>query len=225
MIAEIEAARVYTVAVTNTPSVFPMTEALVAGKRFIRPALGLHPELAHERAGELPLFESYLGRTNYIGEVGLDYVTHDESNRVAQRRVFERILDLCNRAGNKVLTIHSRRAVHDVVAALPHNFNGKLILHWYSGPLKMTKQVIDKGCYFSVNLAMIRADKAKKLLHEIPLDRLLTESDGPFVQFNRTALRPVHMDVVIKEIAAELSLPASDIRCKIHENFRRLLHS
>jgi TatD DNase family protein len=223
VIAEIEAARVYTVALTNTPSVFPMTEALVAGKRFIRPALGLHPELAHERAGELPLFESYLGRTNYVGEVGLDYVTHDESNRAAQRRVFERILDLCDSAGNKVLTVHSRRAVHDVVAAIPHDFNSKLILHWYSGPLKMLKQAIDKGCYFSVNLAMTRADKARKLFHEIPLDRLLTESDGPFVQFNQTAIRPIHMDSVIQKIATELCLPASDIRCKIYANFHRLL--
>ena len=223
IVAEIEAARVYTVALTNTPSVFPMTEALVAGKRYLRPALGLHPELVHERARELPLFESYLPRTRYVGEVGLDYTTNDKANQAMQRKVFGRILELCHGAGGKVLTVHSRRAAHDVVAAVSHDFNGKLILHWYSGSLKVLKQAVDKGCYVSVNLAMTRSSKGRRLLHEIPLECLLTESDGPFIQLNQAAMSPVHMDSVIQGIADELSLTASDICRNIYRNFYRLL--
>ena len=54
LVREAERRGIYTIAVTNTPSVFPATAAIVKGCRYVRPALGLHPQLAAERRGELP---------------------------------------------------------------------------------------------------------------------------------------------------------------------------
>src|ERR1035437_8151628 len=54
------------------PSAWQGTSALAAPTKRIRTALGLHPQLAHERMNELPLFDSYLPETRYVGEIGLD---------------------------------------------------------------------------------------------------------------------------------------------------------
>jgi TatD DNase family protein len=110
--------------VTNAPSVFEGTERLTSRSRFVRAALGLHPELAAERAAELPLRWDLLGRTRNVGEIGLDYVTGIMNERVLQRRVFEQIVSRCNDAGEKVLTVHSRRAESDVLDVL-HGFRGR----------------------------------------------------------------------------------------------------
>jgi len=67
-----EAARVYTLTVTTTPKAWPRNHELATGTRYVRAALGLHPQLVAERASELTLWERYLPETPYVGEVGLD---------------------------------------------------------------------------------------------------------------------------------------------------------
>jgi TatD DNase family protein len=62
----------YVLSVTTTPSAWTGTNALAAGAPRIRTGLGLHPQLAHQRKGELPLFDELLPSTRYVGEVGLD---------------------------------------------------------------------------------------------------------------------------------------------------------
>src|SRR4051812_28917583 len=64
--------RLYVLSVTTVPSAFEGTSALVDSDSRIRTALGIHPELASARVGELPLFERLLPRTRYVGEIGLD---------------------------------------------------------------------------------------------------------------------------------------------------------
>src|SRR5690606_18577808 len=71
-IARAEAARIYTLTVTTTPKAWPRNHELTRGTRYVRAALGLHPQLVAERAGELPLWERHLPETRYVGEVGLD---------------------------------------------------------------------------------------------------------------------------------------------------------
>src|SRR5579864_1932918 len=77
-IEQAETDRIYTIAVTNAPSVFAHTAALVAGSRYVRAAIGLHPELVHSHRHELENFRHYLTQTRYVGEVGLDYMILDE---------------------------------------------------------------------------------------------------------------------------------------------------
>lgn len=77
ILAEIERDGVYTIAVTNAPSVFRRCVEIARRPRFVRVALGLHPELAAARERELDLLPDLLATTRYVGEVGLDYVTQD----------------------------------------------------------------------------------------------------------------------------------------------------
>ena len=105
---EIEQNKIYTIAVTNAPSVFFHTLNLTAKSEFIRPALGFHPELVFKRKNELPIFMENISKTRYIGEIGLDYGHQSEEDKKEQRRVFEKIIDVSSNYSDKVLTIHSR---------------------------------------------------------------------------------------------------------------------
>lgn len=93
IVEQAEAQHIYTIAVTNAPSVFSHTAALTAGSKYVRAALGLHPELAHSHGNEIEQFFRYLPETRFVGEVGLDYTTTEEGRRIAQRQILTRIAD------------------------------------------------------------------------------------------------------------------------------------
>lgn len=214
---------VYTVAVTNAPAVFERTEELTRGMRYVRPALGLHPELAVQRRGELPKMWDLLERTRYIGEVGLDYQPGNEDQRAIQRTVFDQILQRCDAMGNKVLTVHSRGSAEDVVAAVGASFRGVVILHWYSGSQKVLDRAVAQGCYFSINPAMCQGKRFRSLLAGIPRERVLTETDGPFVSVGRRAAQPSDVRGVTQTIAAEWGEDEADVRTRIFGNLKMIL--
>lgn len=85
----------HVLSVTTPPRVWRGTLGLARGAPRIRTALGLHPELAHLRHGELPLFEGLLSEARYVGEVGLDGSPELRPHQEVQRRCFGRILRAC----------------------------------------------------------------------------------------------------------------------------------
>src|SRR5258708_27092278 len=113
----------------NTPCVFDACVELTRGRRYVRPALGLPPELVAQRHHELALISDLLHETQYIGEVGLDFVTTDPENRHLQQRVFSAILEAAAAYSDRVVTVHSRRAAKDVVEMIAPNFPVTIILH------------------------------------------------------------------------------------------------
>lgn len=214
----------YVIAVTNTPSVFRPLVALTEAAPRIRVALGLHPELAVQRQAELPLFDSLVSETRYIGEVGLDYVTTDRGARVTQRRIFEHILRVCAAAGDKVLTVHSRRAADDVVDCFGPEYPGCWILHWYSGSSRTLKRALGAGAYISVNAAMLRSERGRALIAGVPTDRVLTETDGPFVDSDRgTHLEPADLPGTLAALGALWGVSATEAGTHVYANFRVLL--
>lgn len=225
IVREAERQGIYTLAVTNTPSVFPATAALAEGTRYVRPALGLHPQLAAERRGELALFAEHLPKTRYVGEIGLDHVTSDRADRTHQRRVFEAILDQCDAAGDKVLTVHSRRAEADVVDAIGEDFSGTVILHWYSGSLRTLKLGVERGLYFSVNPAMAGGKRFLSILDRIPRDRLLLETDGPFVSLGGRPAVPPDVQTVVDRIAEAWAEPTASVRSCLFDNLARVIRN
>ena len=132
-IAKAEAARIYTLTVTTTPKAWPRNHALTRGTRYVRAALGLHPQLVAERAGELALWELYLPETRYIGEVGLDASPRFYKSLNSQKQVFRTILERSADVGGKIITVHSVRCVPMVLEMverhLPRN-RGVVVLHW-----------------------------------------------------------------------------------------------
>lgn len=223
LIEETERAQIYTIAVTNTPSVFRHCLALTEGKRFIRTALGLHPQLVGERHRELGLMLELLNETKYIGEVGLDFTTQDDRERSLQREIFSKILDKCAESGDKVLTIHSRRAAAEVVNMIGDSYSGNIILHWYSGSPKVLETALSFGYYISINTSMITSAKGREIVMKIPRDRLLTESDGPFVKVSGRPARPSDMARVIAGLAGMWAVEKTLAADTVYENFRDML--
>jgi len=223
VVRETESSKVFTIAVTNAPFVYNHTSELVAGCRYVRAAAGLHPELVEKYGNQIDRLRPLLKQTRYVGEIGLDYTTKDNELRQKQRIVFETILGWCQEEGNKILTLHSRRAATDVISMVGGSFRGKAILHWFSGNTKEIEKAVSQGMYFSVNPAMVLSEKGKALISAMPIDRVLTESDGPFVKIYGQECKPNCLDFVISELAKIWNFSLQQTQAKIYENFRTLL--
>lgn len=226
-IATAEAAKVYTLTVTTTPKAWPRNRELTANTRYVRAALGLHPQLIAQRANELPLWEKYLNETRYIGEVGLDAGPLYYQSLDLQKQVFKRILTCCAEAGGKILTVHSVRsttAVLDLIEDyLPPN-RGRVVLHWFTGNLKEANRAVKLGCFFSINAKMADTKKGKDLIASLPLDRILTETDNPFIKKPNSRLNtPADVALAINAIAGILCINIKETEASIKNNLINLL--
>jgi TatD DNase family protein len=225
VIERTEAAGVYTLAMTNVPSVFFATKQLLAGRRFLRPALGLHPELVATHGHEIGLFEELLEETRYIGEVGLDYPRGTSHQRAAQRQVFARVLELAAGKGDRILSVHSRGAANDVVEMVGAGFAGQVILHWYSGGMNTLERALENGLWISVNPAMLVSKRSRSWIEWLPRERVLVETDGPFVEVEGAHAEPRHAADVVAGLAELWKLDQNEVERVLGANFRRLLEA
>jgi TatD DNase family protein len=224
IVADIEMHRIRTIAVTNAPSVYRRSAQITDGYPYLRTALGFHPQLAAIRRGELALFRELAPSTRYIGEVGLDFVTLDAKDRRAQQDIFRGVLDVCA-SGGKLLTVHSRRAAAETIAAIGDRFASEVILHWYTGDLRLIERAAAYGFFFSVNTAMARSERGRRVVAAIPRERVLFESDGPFVRLGNKAAVPSDGEEVAQGLAKLWRMDAEDVATTVDLNFRTALRA
>jgi TatD DNase family protein len=225
-VAECERIGVHTLAVTTTPKAWPHNLAIASKTKHVRAALGLHPQLVAERAGELALWEEYLPQARYIGEVGLDAGPRFYRSFEEQKRVFARVLMLCAEAGGKILTVHSVRAasaVLDMVELQLPPTRGRVVLHWFTGSSAEARRAINLGCYFSINAEMMRSDKHRRFVAELPIDRILTETDGPFTKCEGRPARPGDVATTVETLARVRGLDAAAMAKIVRTNLRALV--
>jgi TatD DNase family protein len=162
----------------------------------------------------------------YVGEIGLDGGPEYRRHWPDQEQVFSRVLELCARAGGRIMTIHSRRAATPVLDALQARPGaGIAILHWFSGTQKELSRAVDLGCWFSTGPAMLAGEKGRSLVMKMPRDRVLTESDGPFAQVDGRAAWPWDADRAVETLAQIWSQPVNEVRRQLLDNLRRLTKS
>lgn len=178
-IREIEQQQIYTIAVTNLPDLY-RKESVELRSKCIRFALGFHPELIHLYKNQIPMMWNLLPYARYIGEIGLDFV--DTTYKEDQIAFFSELIERCRYDEDKILTIHSRRAVRQVLQIIGKDFRFKPILHWFTGSKGELFDAIEAGFYISVNLSMMESRKFLTLLPLIPKNRLLLETDSPFTR-------------------------------------------
>ena len=222
-----EAAGVYTLAVTTTPQAWPRNAELTRGTNFVRAALGLHPQLAAQFPKDVALWDSYLEQTRYIGEVGLDAGPRYYKSFELQKEIFTHVLRRCSSAPErKILSIHSVRAADAVLSALEKELTPiahSVVMHWFTGSPSALKHAVAMGCYFSVNEQMLKSERGRETIASIPLDRLLTETDGPFTGHGERPAAPNDMPVILGEVANHLRLNPETLRSLLLENMKRLL--
>lgn len=224
VVSECVARGMYVLSVTTTPSAWRGTSALVANGPRIRTALGLHPQIAHQRMSELEMFDKYLSEAPYVGEIGLDGAPEFKRHWQEQMVVFDHILSACSRAGGRIMTIHSRRASTAVLERL-ETFSGAgtPILHWFSGSKRDLERAVALGCWFSVGPAMLLAEKSRALVRHMPHDRVLTETDGPFAQIEGRSAMPWDAQRATTELASLWNVSESEAEHVLHTNLRGLV--
>jgi TatD DNase family protein len=190
----------YVLSVTTTPKAWEGTCKLAQGSQRIRTSLGLHPQIAHQRFQELELFDTLLPEARYVGEIGLDGGAGFKDHWDIQLKVFRHILRSINRAGGRIMTLHSRASVGPVLDELA-GIDGTPILHWFTGTKNQLKKAVDMGCWFSVGPAMLNTKNGAELAALIPRNRILTETDGPFASYNSNCLMPWDSDIAQQQLS------------------------
>src|SRR5690606_5376999 len=222
VLLECEKSGLTIIAMTNLPSHFEMGFSHILPFKKIRMALGMHPLYADLHNKEFPLFFKNLHRTSYIGEVGLDFSKEGFPTKEIQIATFRRILASISNQ-RKILSIHSRRAEKEVLDLLVENNIKSAIFHWYSGQLNLIDKITEAVYFFSVNPAMIKSESGKKTIQRIPKDKLLTETDGPFIEIGNRPIKPGEVIEVCNYLSVTWNIPLVDVKLIISENFKRIL--
>lgn len=167
---------------------FARAVALAEQNEAIYAAVGVHPhdaklfdETAERRLIELAQQSS---RVVAWGEIGLDY-HYDHSPRDVQQSVFRRQLRIARRL-NLPVVIHSREADDDTINLIRAELDGygpAGVLHCFGGSLQMARAAIELGFYisFAGNLTFKKAEDLRAVARQLPLDRLLIETDCPYL--------------------------------------------
>jgi TatD DNase family protein len=161
-------------------------------------------------------FTALLPTVDYVGEVGLDGSRDGRPSLVSQRRVFEHVL-ACPGISRRLLTVHSRGAEEETIAAL-EQARVTAVLHWYTGALKHADRAIEAGMYFSVNAAMLRSQKGTRLLRSLPRERVLTETDGPYVRRGARPVVPADMPSLVADLAGAWACDPEEARAQVWDN-------
>lgn len=226
LIEESDRCRIYTLAVTTTPKAWRRNRALARESKFVRVALGLHPQLVGERANELQLWKDLLPEARYVGEVGLDAGPRFFRSLDLQKEVFASILRECAMHRGRILSVHSVRSVKTVLDMIETHLakdHGKVVLHWYTGTKAEARRAADLGCYFSINGEMLRSDRHRDLVAGLPLERLLTETDGPFTRTERGIVRPRDVEALVGVLAGVREMQPASMRHVLASNLRAVV--
>lgn len=218
-----EQAGVITLAMTNLPSHFALGRIHLQGFRKIRLALGLHPLHALRHPAEYDLFKQNLALTSYVGEVGLDFSRDGVATKQQQLQSFAFVLEQVQ-GQKKLLSLHSRGAEPEVLAMLVSAGIQLAIFHWYTGSLATLKNISEHGYYFSINPAMIRSEKGRLLIASMPPEKVLTETDGPYVQVGNRIAEPADVAIVINYLATQWNLASEEVMLQIQSNFANLIN-
>ena len=166
----------------------------------------------------MPLLETLLPKTAYVGEVGLDGSGPHRDTLEIQTGVLMDILILCARAGGKTISLHSRgaaRLVLDLLEAEP--LVGRPVLHWFAGSPREVARAAEIGCWFSLGPAMLRSDRARRAVTSMPRDKLLPETDGPF---GLASGRPLYPWQVVPILAQLWGDSETAVASQLQNNFR-----
>jgi TatD DNase family protein len=196
---------------------------------FVYTAAGLHPHDASEWTDDIPQKIRELAKEKKIvaiGEMGLDF--HYKLSPIEkQKEVFRKFLQLSQELDLPAV-IHSRDASKDTLLIINEENQGKLkgVLHCFSGDMDLAKKTLEIGLFisFTGNITFPKADKARIAAKEIPLDRIMIETDCPFLapqSYRGKRNEPAYVVKVAEQIAAVKGMAIEEVAKQTTENAKR----
>jgi len=172
------------------------------------PALGIHPIDVPNLSNieeQLETIDNLIlaNEVGTIGEIGLDrYFVKEKVYWEKQETILRHFLDFAVR-NNLVVNLHGKYAekgLFDILARYNLKF---VVIHWFAGSPELIKEGISRGYYFSITPEVIYGDRMQRLVNLVPINHLLSESDGPVkYKGDRPFIgEPALMKDVIQEIA------------------------
>lgn len=200
----------------------------------VRVALGVHPHQAHQFSGDpgraaAIVREQFLATPSAraVGEIGLDY-HYDYSPREVQHAVFRAQLRVARELDRPVV-IHTREAEDDTIAILKQEGGGALrgVLHCFTGTDALADAALKLGFYISLAgiVTFPKADALRATARRIPDDRLLTETDSPFlapVPHRGKRNEPAHVAEVVAALARLRDTGPEELAERTASNFHTL---
>jgi TatD DNase family protein len=207
---------------------FPQVKGLAEAHEGIWCSVGAHPHEAAEHAGLTPGTLAELAaapKVVAIGETGLDF-HYDLSPREMQERVFRTHIAASRETGLP-LVIHSREADRETARILGQERPPPGVLHSFTGGRELAESALALGFYISISgiVTFKNAEDLRKIVRDLPLDRMLVETDSPYlapVPYRGRRNEPAFVAATAAFVAALKGLDAQDFAAATTANFFRL---
>jgi len=197
---------------------------------FIYTSIGIHPHEADKvNENDFKIFAGFLKKPKVvaIGEIGLDYY-RNISSKENQKKLFIRFLEIAKDAGLPLI-IHNRDSHEDMIDILKNIMGSSLsgAMHCFSGDEKFLKTCLDMGFFisFTCNVTYKNAGKLREIVKLVPMDRLLIETDAPYLapqDFRGARNEPMYVKYAAEEIAKIKGIDFSEVAKATAENAVRL---
>lgn len=192
-------------------------------------SVGVHPT---EKISEEPTAETLIALAQHpkviaLGETGLDYFHQDTTPALQQDRLRNHIL--AAKQVNKPLIIHTRQARNDTIAILKNEKANEVggVMHCFTEDYEMAKQAMDLNFYISFSgiVTFKNAKELQEVAQKIPLDRMLIETDAPYlapVPYRGKSNQPAYVKHVAEYISQLRGISVEEIAKATTENFSKL---
>jgi TatD DNase family protein len=191
-------------------------------------SVGAHPHEAADYAGigadELAALAAH-PRVVGIGESGLDF-HYDHSPRDVQERVFRAHI-AASRASGLPLIVHAREADAEIAGILREEGASSGVLHCFSSGRALAEAALDLGFYISISgiVTFRNAEDLRAIVRDVPLDRLLVETDAPYlapVPYRGRRNEPAYVAATAAAVAALKGIEPAELAAATTDNFFRL---
>ena len=221
---------------TVTPTDARMAAELLDGEPNVHVGVGLHPWwIADGTCGDADVARAaeLASRSAFVGEVGLDFGRRGAGTEKHQLAAFEQIIAAiaANPLPRRVISIHAVQSATAVLDILERhglagaNTNTTCIFHWFTGTSEELARARQHGCRFSINEHMLKTKRGREYARQLPLERLLLETDAPPVLDAPYSAEALERSLITaaEGIARVKDIPVQDVMAATSKNAGKLL--
>lgn len=171
---------------------------------------------------ELEFIKSKKNEIVAVGEIGLDKSPKEDCKLEEQKEVFRKCIRLAKEI-DKPIIIHTRKAEKECLDILEEEKIKNVVLHCFTGNLKLVKRAEELGFYFSIPPVVVRLQHFQEIIKRVSLQNLLTETDAPFLSpYKDKKNEPSFVKETIKMISKIKNVEEKEVEKIIFSNYQKI---